>query len=725
MDTRNILNGKFFDALDRLGRQRHLYAVKGGFVYLMPIMMAGSVALLINNFPLEGYQEFMRSVFGEGWISFGSYLWSITFAIISMSATLTISASLASWYSSNKNVEISSMQCSLIALSCYLAASYPAEGFLSASITGSTGLFVAIMTSLVTTELIIFLKRKIKIRSFLFINEPDTRIANAFSAMIPSVIVLILFALLRLAIQVLGLLPLNEMVYEIFQMPFQNLGNNLLSAILFIISTNLLWVFGIHGNNVLDNVANNIFLPAVYENQAALAAGQLPPNIYSKTFFDTFVYVGGSGTTLCLIIALFLFARRSSQNRLAKISLVPGLFNINEMLLYGLPLILNPLYMIPFALTPLILLLTSTFATFMGLVPRACVEVTWTAPIFISGYMATGNSWTGVALQLFNLAVGVAIYRPFVLLAEKLRGKRFQTSYNDLSRACEEEYSQASGRKLLSRNDDVGSVARLLSFDLERALSDDQIIYYYQPIYDERAQTVIGAETLLRWNHPEYGFISPMAIIAIAEDMGLIKALGKRALNAACREVKKWREIGFPLYVSVNFSASELKNPEFANEVAKIVDAYGLPVSAIKIEVTETLAITNDEVTNCNIQTLGRLGFGIAIDDFGMGHSSLVYIRRFPISMLKVDKALSKDVSSIPENLEIISSIHQLCKSLGIEMVVEYVENREQLELLNAIGCGLYQGYHYSKPLPPEQFIEYVQGRNPVERNGHGPAESV
>lgn len=678
----------------------------------MPIMIAGSIAVLLNNFPLRAYHDFMTSVFGEGWTSFGGYLWSATFAIISMSAAITISASLASWYKANRRVEISTMQCSLIALSCYLVVCYPADGFLSTSITGSTGLFVAIAISLTSTELIIFLKAKIKIRSFLFINEPDGRIANAFSAMIPSVIVLVLFSLLRLALHIFGLMPLNDIVYDIFQKPFHNLGNNLFSAILFILSANIMWVFGIHGNNVLDNVAQSIFVPAVYENQAALAAGGLPPNIFSKTFFDTFIYMGGSGTTLCLIIALFLFARRGSQNRLAKISLLPGLFNINEMLLYGLPIILNPIYMIPFILTPFVMLLTSTFATFIGLVPHAYVEVTWTAPVFISGYAATGNSIEGVLLQLFNLTIGVAVYRPFVLLAEDLRIKRFHDTYNDLCRLCEEDYSLTSDRRLLSRSDDIGSVARLLSFDLDKALKDGGVRYYFQPITNSRLNAIMGAEALLRWEHPEYGFISPMVVVAIAEDIGLIGALGKLSLNSACTEVKKWREAGFPIYASVNFSTTEFKDPSFSDEVIKVLHAHGLPASSIKIEVTETLAISNDDVTNKNIQKLGDNGFGIAIDDFGMGHSSLVYIRRFPISMLKVDKALSKDITKIPENIEIINSIHQLCTSLGVQMVIEYVEDKEQLDLLNGIGCSLYQGYYYSKPLPSDAFLQYLKNQD-------------
>lgn len=709
MKQQTIFEKKLFESLDRLGKQRHLHAVKGGFVYLMPIMIAGSVAVLINNFPLNIYQSFMESLFGEGWRNFGSYLWSATFAIISMSATITISASLASWYKTNRQVEISESQCSLIALSCLLVASYPDGGFISTSMAGSTGLFVAIAISLVSTELIIFIKRKVNIRAFMFVNEPDGRIANAFSAMLPSFIVLLLFAFLRLAIKVFDLKPLNDMVYDIFQMPFNNLGNNLFSAVLFNISTNFMWIFGIHGNNVLDNVANNIFLPAVFENQAAVIAGLLPPNIFSKTFFDTFVYMGGAGTTLCLIIALLLFARRSSQNRLAKISLVPGIFNINEMLMYGLPIILNPVYMIPFVLAPLAMLLVSTAATYLGLVPHAYVEVSWTAPVLISGYTATGNSWAGALLQLFNITLGVMIYRPFVLLSERMRIRRFQATYKSLCKVCEDDYSHTQGLKLMNRGDDIGSVARLLSFDLEKAINENNIVYYYQPITDGSSGAVSGAEALIRWNHPEYGFISPMVIVAIAEDMGLIGRLGRLALSSACAELKKWRETGNDIYVSVNFSATELKNHNFADEIAATADSYGLPPTALKIEVTESLAINNDEVTNGNITKLAKMGFGIAIDDFGMGHSSLVYIRRFPVSMLKVDKALSKDISTVPENLEIINSIHLLCKSLGIQMVVEYVENEEQLALLNGIGCGLYQGYHYSRPLPPDEFYEYLR----------------
>jgi EAL domain-containing protein (putative c-di-GMP-specific phosphodiesterase class I) len=202
-----------------------------------------------------------------------------------------------------------------------------------------------------------------------------------------------------------------------------------------------------------------------------------------------------------------------------------------------------------------------------------------------------------------------------------------------------------------------------------------------------------------------------MVVVALAEDMGIIQDLGRKAVESACQTLKRWRADGLPedIFISVNISVTELKEPGFADRMAQIAAAYDVPPSGLEIEITETLAVSHEETTSRNIIALRAYGFGIAIDDFGMGHSSLVYLKRFPISTLKVDKCLSKDVVTAPENLEIISSILQLCQTLKIGLVVEYVENEDQLRLLDSIGCTHFQGYHFSRPISNEAFCAFVR----------------
>ena len=172
-----------------------------------------------------------------------------------------------------------------------------------------------------------------------------------------------------------------------------------------------------HGNNILEPVAQNIFAPGAEINKVMLDKGMQPDIIFTKTFFDSFVLMGGVGATICLVIALLLVGIHRNQKGLAKLSFLPLLFNINELLVFGIPIVLNPIFLIPFVGVPLLLTLTSFLAMYSGLVPCTINAVEWTTPVILSGYAAT-SSVSGSLLQLFNLVLGVACYIPFVKLSE-------------------------------------------------------------------------------------------------------------------------------------------------------------------------------------------------------------------------------------------------------------------------------------------------------------------
>ncbi len=708
MDGLNWRKDMWNSAFYQLSKQRHLYAIKGGFVFIMPLMVMGAFTVLVNELPIKAYQDLLVRLFGVNWVSWGSYIQSATFSIVALAATMSISSSLASWYRTHSSVDITSVQASLVSLACFILVCMPQEGFFTEKLTGSTGLFVAILVSLSATELLIFFLNWQPIKLYLFVDEPDRRVGQSFDAIMPSVCTITLFSLVRLVLITFDLPPLNELLYNFLQLPLRGLGNSPFTAVLTIFMTHLLWLFGINGKNALDQVVTDVFQPALASN-ATMAITHAEPQLFTKTFFDAFVYMGGAGATICLIIALSLFARRSGQERLSRISALTVMFNINEMLLYGLPIIFNPVYIIPFVLTPLCALAISSLATLMGLMPYTTVAVSSATPILFSGYISTGGSWSAVLVQAVSVAAGVFIYKPFIQISERLRKRRFNDAYAKLRELCEEDFTAYEGKKFINRDDEVGAVARLLAIDIKQALNNRKEMYYlYQPLIGGEHNNVVGAEELLRWKHPLHGPISPMVIVALCEDLGLSRQLGQMALSSACRELKRWRESGVnDAYVSVNVSSTELREADFASRMIMTTKQYDVLPSSIQIEVTESLAVSHDEITKRNLDQVREMGFGVAIDDFGMGHSSLVYLQRFPFSTLKVDKSLSKEVSTSPENLEIISSILQLCRSLGIGMVVEYVENDWQLSLLRSVGCNQFQGYHFSPPITSEEFCSY------------------
>ncbi len=306
---------------------------------------------------------------------------------------------------------------------------------------------------------------------------------------------------------------------------------------------------------------------------------------------------------------------------------------------------------------------------------------------------------SGLGASAFQSYLAVLIYAPFVRLREEMAKHRFTRGYRRILKIILTEYA-ASSDKLIERVDESGgAVARQLANQLRGgAVNRGEMHLKYQPIIDPTTQTVHSVEALLRWDHPEHGPIHPMVVIALAEETDLIHGLGLWILEQAIAQRARWTKEklrGFP--VSVNISVKQLDNPDFFKQVLAALATHQVPVSQLQIEITEAAALVENETVNYNLRNLHDAGVAIAMDDFGVGHSSLLYLKAHSIAILKIDGSLSSDVIKNPLNLELISMIHHLCQSLNIEAVVEYVDNREQLAKLLSIGGEfLIQGYLYS-----------------------------
>jgi EAL domain-containing protein (putative c-di-GMP-specific phosphodiesterase class I) len=469
---------------------------------------------------------------------------------------------------------------------------------------------------------------------------------------------------------------------------------------------------------VLDPLTHEMFATALQANQAAQAAGQELPHLITKHVLDIFVSMGGSGSSLCLILALLIGSNNNNSRRLAKISFVPGMFNINEILLFGLPIILNPIFLIPFICVPLVLMATSALAIYSGVVPYPMQPLDWTTPPLLGGFVST-HSTAGVLLQLFNLTIGTLIYLPFVKISDEVKTERQKKAMGKLMEVACNNQVGPGGKKCLDRDDEVGVLARVLAYDLRTALTlhrEDAIGLFleYQPQVDSSSGRVMGTEALVRWRHPSYGNIPAPILIAIAEDGDFIDDLGLWVLRVACKERARWHEAGISASVktSVNASVRQLMNNRLPEVIRFCLEEYHLEPRMIGIEVTESVAIDPEAPHTHILKQIHDMGLIISIDDFGAGHSSLIYLKYFPVDILKIDQALSRDVVHNKTCSEVISTIVELCHSLDIKIVVEYVENREQIEVLQDLGCYIFQGYFYSKPLVGEQALAYIQSMN-------------
>lgn len=439
-----------------------------------------------------------------------------------------------------------------------------------------------------------------------------------------------------------------------------------------------------------------------------IAQGLVPDRIFSKTFLDTFVFMGGSGCAVCLVLALFLGARKKNNRRLAKLSLPAVIFNTNELVLFGFPIIFSADMILPFILTPIVLSLISGTAIYFSLVPAVSNSVEWTVPALFSGYLATG-SLRGSLLQLFNLAVGTMIYIPFVRHSEMIQEKEFLSKIKNLENTMKEEEHSVWVRDFYWRTYENRQTAKLLASDLQYALMKGNLQLYYQPQM-HRNHTLYGCEALLRWDYMGQTFIYPPLVIALATQGGFVDELGLSIVSMACRDMKKAeQEIGHPVPFSVNILPLQLEDPGFAGKVNDILREMQVEGRYLTIELTEQVALNPGANLEHQLEELKKAGIRISMDDFGMGHGSLNYLNSADYDEVKIDGSLIKRLPDHVQTCGLIGNIMNMSRILEVSTVAECVETEEQVEVLHGLGCSIYQGYYYSRPLPLPAFIEYVK----------------
>jgi diguanylate cyclase (GGDEF)-like protein len=246
---------------------------------------------------------------------------------------------------------------------------------------------------------------------------------------------------------------------------------------------------------------------------------------------------------------------------------------------------------------------------------------------------------------------------------------------------------------------------------LRRALEREEFALYYQPKIDTATRTITGMEALIRWIHPEKGLVPPFHFIPLAEETGLIVPMGEWILETACRQTKIWHDEGYPLHVAVNLSLRQFQQKDLAEKINEIVGNTGLDPAFLDIEVTESSIMNNAESAVDTLRSLQATGIKVSIDDFGTGYSSLGYLKQLPIDILKIDKSFVQDVTNNPDDAALVMTIITLAHNLRLKVVAEGVETEEQLRFLHLLKCDEWQGYLFSKPVPPEAFRELLSER--------------
>lgn len=249
----------------------------------------------------------------------------------------------------------------------------------------------------------------------------------------------------------------------------------------------------------------------------------------------------------------------------------------------------------------------------------------------------------------------------------------------------------------------------VLESNLRRAMSEQQLLVYYQPQFDLKTRALVGLEALLRWRHPALGMISPADFIPLAEDTGLIVPLGQWVLKSVCTQAKAWQQQGYdPVRVAVNISAREFRQPDFVDNLDMILEETGLDPNWLELEITESIAMQNFDETIMTLTDLKIRGVHLAIDDFGTGYSSLNYLKRFPISKLKIDQSFVRDINRDANDAAIATSIIALGRSMNMQVIAEGVEREDQSQLLLERGCHQAQGYLFAPALPAERVTSFL-----------------
>ena len=410
---------KMLDGFMKVVNTKSMIAIKDGFLLTMPVTLVGSIFLLIGNFPIPGWGDFMAGIFGANWQAPLNQVSGATFDILALVAVLGIA------YTYAKNEGIDAISTSILSLVSFIiltdsfAVTESGErvaGVIPKGWTGGNGVITAIIVAVVVGKIFaFFIKRKIIIKMPASV---PPGVSNAFSAMIPGAVIMTLSMLIYSATNVWGNVSLTELIFIVLQTPLQNVSDTLAGGLFITFLMSLLFWAGIHGPNIVMGIMGPILTANAIANTKVIESGQElivgeNAKIMTVQLIDVFAKFGGQGITICLLIAVFIVARSSRMREIAKLSITPGLFNINEPVIYGLPIVFNPIMLIPFILVPLVGVFITYIAILTGfMAPFTAVTVPWTTPPLISGFLCGG--WQGLVIQAIIIAVSTVIYFPFV-----------------------------------------------------------------------------------------------------------------------------------------------------------------------------------------------------------------------------------------------------------------------------------------------------------------------
>lgn len=392
----------------KLNQNRYIAAIRDGFFGITSILIIGSMFLLFASLPIQGYPELMESILGSEWTSYFLVPYLSTMDIMGLFLILSMSHSLALSYKVNTIAAQILSLISFLILTPSIANADGARGIPAANFSAS-GLFLAMVSTILAVEIYRFVIEKDWV-----IKMPESvpkNVSVAFSSLIPGFILVIIFNLIQIGFGLTNFGTAQDFIYSALQAPLTSIGTSLPAYILSDLIMQMLWVFGIHGSNVVLPMMEPLLLSNTVDNAAAYSAGTELPHIITRQF-SRYVALGGGGATFGLVLCMIFFSKSQQYKSLGRLSLAPGFFNINEPVIFGVPIVLNPIMVIPFVGVSLVLILLTYIVMSIGLVPYTNgLNVPWTTPPIIGGLLISG--WRGAVWQVIEIFLTVAMYYPF------------------------------------------------------------------------------------------------------------------------------------------------------------------------------------------------------------------------------------------------------------------------------------------------------------------------
>lgn len=461
----------FMPIAAKIGSQRHLVAIRDGFISIMPVTMVGSFAVLLNVF----FRDLPNTWWGAGnsfttamtqVININGNVYFGSIVILGLCFTFALGYHLAKSYDVNPIAGgVIAFASVVTCMSQGVTASFEMKniapdvaealkaanltvsaandlgmstiggvgtwGNLGSNYTGAAGLFTCLIVGMLSS--MIYIKLMLK---KITIKLPDTvppAVSNAFAAIIPGIIAIYIFGIItQLCVMGTGSYP-NDIIVEYIQKPLLGLSQGFFSVILIVFLVQLFWFFGLHGSNVMAPIIEGVYTPALLDNLAVFEKTHSTSlkdmdYIWTRGSFDAYAQMGGSGVTLGLILAIFLFSKRDDSKAVARLASPMGVFNINEPIIFGMPIVLNPVYIIPWLLVPPVCAAIAYAFTAAGIIPPVFVQVPWVMPVGIYAFMATGGNFMAALVSLLCLAASFVLWTPFVILANRIQAKEEATN---------------------------------------------------------------------------------------------------------------------------------------------------------------------------------------------------------------------------------------------------------------------------------------------------------